>query len=133
MSYRTRLWRIQRRRVGTQIGVAAILLILGIGNLVMGHQRLLHYQTALSDAQTRLARPESNRRPSLWIPPVNIDQQTRHILRVRSKLRFYQLVIGGGRILTAAGALLLGWALITVSRAGGGLGQFFVKRSSASG
>ena len=100
------------RGTRTIIGVALVCLFLGAGNILFAQFKYQQYSTLLSEANAELARPESGLSLPLMGSPLNIDKQTQHITRLRVRLDFYSLVILGGQILLALGAMTLAACLL---------------------
>lgn len=76
--------------------VALLFLMLGTANVWYGDRRSDRYEVLLSEAETKLSDPDSNK-----------EQQLRYVKRLRSRIVFYSTVENGGRVLLAISMLLI--------------------------
>lgn len=103
------------RTVQTLFAGAAILLLLGVGNLLVGQNRLTRYREALSDASAQLAIAEKSTSETGPTPigddvsnfELSVDRQTRLIQSIKARIDFYTLVVLGGRCMLAFGGVCL--------------------------
>lgn len=98
------------------VAAAVICLAIGLGNYLVGQSKYAEYQKLLSEAQSELARPERPLPSPFPGPTVNIDKETRYILRLRDRLDFYGFVMRGGQYLLAVGLLALAAGLLMGSK-----------------
>lgn len=103
----------------TLFGVAAIFLVLGIGNLVFGALKVEEYSRLLSKATAELATTHASPGP-LPGPTMQLDREELYLQKLRDRIAFYGLVKLGGRcFLALAGVGLLGiLVLLKVSDTG---------------
>ncbi|MDC0358813.1 hypothetical protein OAO01_08360 [Oligoflexia bacterium] len=108
------------RKVRTQIGVAFIFIILGVGNVLFGGHKCDYYEDQLTTASQELlvsqANPTSARTDTsaLIFPAVNVDRQTQHLAKLKARLGYYRFAVLGGRIFLALAGVMLLLCLISL-------------------
>ncbi len=95
------------------LGLAILLLTLGIGNLAFGKHKKAEYIQILSEAKAGVTIPELGETPfskPTYDRYVDLDRQQKHLERVQSRVNFYEFVMLGGKaLLGLAGIFLLAW------------------------
>lgn len=98
------------------LGAAAILIILGIGNISLGLYKSNQYARILSSAERALATRQTERPNPLSDPSVIKDQKLENIARIKARIGFYEFIkMGGEFFLASAGVCLLTIAWIIKS------------------
>jgi hypothetical protein len=99
------------RSIRTQLGIAVMFIIMGFGNVIFANLRYNEYSSLLEKARSEL-RDHSHERVRdlpVFVPAMNLDEQSKYINKLKARLNFYEFVIMGGKyILSLAGILLLG-------------------------
>jgi hypothetical protein len=101
--------------------VAAMCLLLGIGNWIVGavestkYQNLLHKtaQTGLEESYRNFQQLDQQKNEEV-LRRINEDREKYNAARV--KLNFFYIVLTGGRILFLTGAVLTFWSLMRLIR-----------------
>lgn len=98
--------------------VAVMLVLLGMGNVLIGTSGQREYGSLLKSALSGLSdAPTSSHPPSPFPTTINIDQQTEYIKRLDARLSFYGFVTLGGKcFLAVAGIMFLGILLSLTPR-----------------
>ena len=99
------------RRLRTVLGIALILIILGTGNLLIGHNRSKTYKNLLqkiqSEHETSLLRDEVSGEPIIGSSKQEDDRYLIHRNRLQARLEFYRLVELGGKCFLALSGLCM--------------------------
>lgn len=93
-------------RVPLHITAAAVLLLMGLGNIVYASSKSGQYSHLLSLASREAERPVTSRSIPMF-HPLNIDEHSKYLNKLRSRIEFYEFVIDGGKCFIAAAALVL--------------------------
>ena len=103
------------------LATAMSFLVLGVGNFIYGSVKLSEYSQLLKNANEELAETElknASKAPSQpsrnlkLLTRLNVDQQTQHISKLKTRVDFYAFVARGGKCFLALSALaLLGFLL----------------------
>lgn len=106
-----------RAAVRNLLGAAAILLILGVGNMSLGTFKERQYLKILSSAETELATRQAEGTSPLSDPAIAQDQKLQKIERIKARVGFYEFIRAGGEFFLAASFLcvlailwLINWA-----------------------
>lgn len=102
------------RSLRGHLAVAILFLLLGTGNLLYGKHKHQEYDALLSRAVSELTSPKETLPRVPFSPTVNIDQQSHHINRLRSRTEYYEVVVSGGRIFLGLSAAILLWILLVL-------------------
>jgi hypothetical protein len=89
-----------------------LLLLLGAGNWIVGAARTVPYSAYLGE--DRGPRERTSDLKTRLLAPTDTDLEARNV--ARAKLEFYELVLSGGRLMAAAGALCLLAGLVAAAR-----------------
>ncbi len=99
-----------RRLYQSRLLVLAItLLVLGIGNTVIGSQKLRQYQSVVAEGRARGYFPDSAGSTDRILRPLD-DEGERYNIG-RAKVDLYHVVFSGGLVMIAVGVVLtiIGW------------------------
>jgi hypothetical protein len=83
----------------------ALLLTIGIGDILAGRAKLHEYRTLLAEAP-----PREERNPAALFPKASEAQERRAV--AEAKLAFYELLLLAGQLLVTAGTLLVGIGIL---------------------
>jgi len=94
-----------RRLYQSRLLVLSItLLVLGIGNTIIGMQKLRQYQTIVAEGRARGYFPDAAGSKDRILRPLD-DEGERYNIG-RAKIDLYQVVLSGGLIMMAVGVIL---------------------------
>lgn len=99
-----------RRLYQSRLLVLAItLLVLGVGNTIIGTQKLRQYQTIVAEGRSRGYFPDAAGSTDRILRPLD-DEGERYNIG-RAKVDLYHVVLSGGLVMTAVGVVLtiIGW------------------------
>jgi len=99
-----------RRFYQSRLLVLAItLLVLGIGNTIIGTQKLRQYQTIVAEERARGYFPDAAGSTDRILRPLDDEGERYNISR--AKVDLYHVVLSGGLVMMAVGAVLtlIGW------------------------
>lgn len=108
---RTSLKRINQGAAGGAI----LCLLLGMGNIIFAGRKLDAHKALIEKATAELRKKENQpegksftalKQPGSFLPAVNLDKEARYIERVRQRMKFYEIVMLGGKILLGASGIL---------------------------
>jgi hypothetical protein len=99
------------------LALAAILLLLGLGNVLFAHQKLLYYNALFDSATTSQieAGQEAVSKPrkkntalsNILRQGPSLDQQTQYRMRILARKQYYETALFGGKVLLVAALFLL--------------------------
>jgi hypothetical protein len=84
--------------------LAMTLLVLGIGNTIIGNQKLQQYQTVVDEGRARGYFPDAAGTTDRILRPLD-DEGERYNIG-RAKVDLYHVVLSGGLVMTAVGIVL---------------------------
>src|SRR5262245_49390503 len=99
-----------RRMYQSRLLVLAItLLVLGMGNTIMGIQKLRQYQTIVAEGRARGYFPDAAGSTDRILRPLD-DEGERYNIG-RAKVDLYHVVLSGGLVMMAVGVVvtIIGW------------------------
>lgn len=99
------------RGIRTQLGIAIMFLLMGFGNMIYANLKYNEYSALLQKARSELRTHSRERVRDLpvYVPAMNLDEQSKYINKLKARINFYEFVVMGGKcFITLAGVLLLG-------------------------
>ena len=105
-----RMSRRRRNRIRLQLASAAALLALGLGNLVFGQYKYHQYRKLWREATRQPGIAAIDRRLPLLSLSVDVAKERQQILKLRSRLGFYEVVSLGGQCFLVCAVVLTLWA-----------------------
>ena len=106
-----------RRLYQSRLLVLAItLLVLGIGNTIIGSQKLGQYQTIVAEGRSRGYFPDAAASTDRILRPLD-DEGERYNIG-RAKVDLYHVVLSGGLVMIAVGIVLtiIGWLRLRLGK-----------------
>jgi hypothetical protein len=99
--------------------LAVTLLVLGVGNTIIGTQKLGQYQTIVAEGRARGYFPDSAGSKDRILRPLD-DEGERYNIG-RAKVDLYHVVLSGGLVMMAVGVVLMiiGWLRLRFEDADG--------------
>jgi hypothetical protein len=91
---------------GILLGLALLLIVLGIGNTTYGGNKAAHYGSVVLAVERDLNKPQKPVFP-LINPTVSLDREQQHLQRIRGSLHFYIFVRRAGIIMVLVGLVLV--------------------------
>jgi hypothetical protein len=108
---------MQARRVyqSRLLVLAVLLLVLGIGNTIIGSQKLGQYQAIVAEGRARGYFPDAAPSTDRILRPLD-DEGERYNIG-RAKVDLYHVVLSGGLVMMAVGVVLtlIGWLRLRLS------------------
>ena len=99
----------------TALGVAALCILLGVGNILYGDSKLRQYSQTVSDSAHQLSTHDIATAAAPYANSGNPDAESQYLVRVKARLGFYELVVLGGKCFLALGGVLLLASLVMLT------------------
>jgi hypothetical protein len=98
--------------------LAVTLLVLGIGNTIIGASKLRQYQTIVAEGRARGYFPDASTSPARILRPLD-DEGERYNIG-RAKVDLYHVVLSGGLLMMAIGVVLtiIAWLRLRLTEHG---------------
>ena len=91
--------REQRHKTLTQFIIGIGFILLGCGNIIFGEVKKYEYEQILQQASKEIQTTKIKTKKNVFlIPEIDIDNQTRHINKINSRIDFYTITVYGGII-----------------------------------
>ena len=88
------------------LGLALLLVVLGIGNVSYGGNKAAHYGSVVLTAERELSKPKKPVFP-LVDPALSVDREQQHLQRLRGSYHFYIFVRRAGIVMFLLGLVLV--------------------------
>lgn len=111
--------RRRRNRIRLQLAAAAAMLVLGLGNLLFGQYKYHEYRKLWREATRQPGLSAIDRRLPLLSPSVDVVRERQQILKLRSRLGFYEVVSLGGQCFLVVGGVVILWTAVALLKSNG--------------